>query len=133
MINIKNLDPNKIKIDEKSYNNFLIYYTGYVTSNSVKPLYLILNEINGYTEESNGNKYLTLVSTDESKGTLRKSEELRRKMRECIRSIDNYLHDSKLNTRMKNFQIFPDFWILCQYTSISRFIFLIIFKSPYTC
>ena len=31
MINIKNLDPNKIKIDEKSYRYLLIYYIGYVT------------------------------------------------------------------------------------------------------
>ena len=31
MINIKNLDPKKIKIDEKSYKNILIYYIGYVT------------------------------------------------------------------------------------------------------
>ena len=26
MINIKNLDPNKIKVDEKSYENILIHY-----------------------------------------------------------------------------------------------------------
>ena len=26
-----NLDPNKIKIDEKLYKNILIYYIGYVT------------------------------------------------------------------------------------------------------
>ena len=31
MINIKNHDPNNINIDEKSYKNILIYYTGYVT------------------------------------------------------------------------------------------------------
>ena len=31
MISLKNLDPNKIKIDEKSYKNILIYSIGYVT------------------------------------------------------------------------------------------------------
>ena len=31
MINVKNLHSNNIKIDEKSYKNFLIYYIGYVT------------------------------------------------------------------------------------------------------
>ena len=31
MINIKNLDQNKIKIDDKSYKNILIYYIRYVT------------------------------------------------------------------------------------------------------
>ena len=31
IIDIKNFDPNNIKIDEKSYKNILIYYIGYVT------------------------------------------------------------------------------------------------------
>ena len=30
-INIKDFDPNNIKINEKSYKNILIYYIGYVT------------------------------------------------------------------------------------------------------
>ena len=71
LTNIKYLDPNKIKTDIKSFKNLLIYDTGYVTANSVKPLYLIVNEINGYIEESNGKKYLTLVHPDESKNALK--------------------------------------------------------------
>ena len=76
MINIKNFDPNKIKLDEKSYKNILIHYNGYVAIKdskyvkiySVNPLYLIFNEVNGYFEEINGNKYLiTLVPTNKSK------------------------------------------------------------------
>ena len=31
IIKIKNIDPNNIKIDEKSFKNILIYYIGYVT------------------------------------------------------------------------------------------------------
>ena len=31
IINIKNIDPNKIEKDEKSYKSILIYYIGYVT------------------------------------------------------------------------------------------------------
>ena len=50
VINIKNFDPNNIKIKEKSYKNILVYYTGYVAikdSKQVKlycvnPLYLEL-------------------------------------------------------------------------------------------
>ena len=34
LINIKNLDPNNIKVYEKSYKNILIYY-GYVTTNTL--------------------------------------------------------------------------------------------------
>ena len=74
-INIKNLDQSNIKIDEKSYKNILIYYIGYVTIKdskcvkiySVDPLYLIFRYVNGYFEEINGNKYLMLVPTNESK------------------------------------------------------------------
>ena len=70
IINTKNLDLNKIKIDEKSYKKILIYYIGYVTVqelryvkiNSVNPLYLHINKMNGYIKESNGNKHLTLGS-----------------------------------------------------------------------
>ena len=74
-MNIKFFDPNNIKIDEKSYKNILIYYVEYVTikdskyikNNSVNLLYLIFSKVNGYFEEINGNKYLTLVPTNESK------------------------------------------------------------------
>ena len=67
MINIKNIDSNKIKIHEKLHKNILICYTSYETTNTAKLLYLIFNKINGYIEESNGNKYMTLVPTDENK------------------------------------------------------------------
>ena len=82
MINIKTLDPNKTKKMEKTYKNILTYYIGYVrvkdlsyaTINSVYLLYLSINRINGCIEESNRNKYLMLVPTDE--GTLKLKEEL---------------------------------------------------------
>ena len=72
IISIENFDVN-IKIDEKSYKNILIYYIAYVTIKqdlkicSVNPLYLIFTNLNGYFEEINGKKYLTLVPTNESK------------------------------------------------------------------
>ena len=80
IISIENFDTNRIKIDEKSYENILIYYIGYVMIkeyvkvHSVNPLYLILRHVNGYFEEINGNKYLTLVPTNESKEKIRKYE-----------------------------------------------------------
>ena len=39
----------------------------YLKINSVNPLYLIFNKVNGHFEEINGNKYLTLVPTNENK------------------------------------------------------------------
>ena len=82
IINIKEFDPNNIKLDEKSYKNILIYYIAYVTikdskyikTNSVNFLYLMFNRINGYFEEINGNKYLMLVPTKESKEKMKKYE-----------------------------------------------------------
>ena len=45
-------------------------------TNSENPLYLIINKINGFIEESNGNKHLTLVPTNESKNTLKNMKNL---------------------------------------------------------
>ena len=36
IINIKNFDPNKFKVDEKLYKHILLYYIGYVTSASTE-------------------------------------------------------------------------------------------------
>ena len=44
----------------------------YVKINSANPLYLIINEANGFIEEINKNKYLTLVPTYESKRIIKK-------------------------------------------------------------
>ena len=51
MNNIKNLDPNQIRIDRKSYKNIIIYYIGYIAMkdldnvniNGVNSLYLIID------------------------------------------------------------------------------------------
>ena len=79
--------------------NILIYYTEYVTikeyvkSYSVNPLYLVFR--NGYFEEIDKSKYLTLVSTNKSKE--KKYEELWSKIRDLIRSIAKSFvdHDEK--------------------------------------
>ena len=96
MISIKNLDLNKIKIDEQSYRNILIYYIRYVTiknhkkTTSVNTLYLIFGKINGHNEKSIGNKYLALDPTNKSKDKLKNYEELWNKIRYSIRPvIDN--------------------------------------------
>ena len=47
----------------------------------------MLNNMKGYFEEINENKYLTIVSTDESKEKIKKYEELWIKIRDLIRSV----------------------------------------------
>ena len=92
--NIKNFYSNNVKIDEKSYKNILIYYTGIyicyiyikikdpksIKINSVNPLYFIFNKVNE-------NKYLMLNPTNESKEKVKKYEKLWRKIRDLTRSI----------------------------------------------
>ena len=99
-INIKNVDPNNVKIDGKSYKNIVIYYFRYVTIkdseyvkiNSVNPLYLIFNKVNGYFEEINKSKSLTLVSTNQSEN-FKKYEELWSKIRDLIKSLTKNSND----------------------------------------
>ena len=62
MIRIKELNPDLINIDKKLCKNIDIYYIGYITIKysgyvniySVNPLYFIIDEIDGYTEEKKG-------------------------------------------------------------------------------
>ena len=78
---------NKVKdIDIKNYICYFFddtifgHHIGYVTIkdskyikiNSVNSLYLIFNKVNGYFKEINGNKFLTLVSTNENKENIKK-------------------------------------------------------------
>ena len=77
---IENFDPNNINIYEKSHEDILIYYIGYVRIKdskyvkvySVNPFYLIFGKVNGNLEKINGNTYLMLVSTNESKEKIKK-------------------------------------------------------------
>ena len=57
-----------------------MYYIGYVTIkdlkyvkiNSVNPLQVIFSKVSGYFQETNKNKFLKLVSTNESKNLIKK-------------------------------------------------------------
>ena len=57
MIDIRNFQPNLLKIDKKPYKDIDIYYIGYITIKkivdyenirSVNPLYLIIHSATGY-------------------------------------------------------------------------------------
>ena len=80
-INIKDFEPNLLKIDRKSYKNIGIYNIGSITMKkiydyeniySINSFYFVVNHANGYIEEKNGNKYLIFDSTDENKQLLKK-------------------------------------------------------------
>ena len=65
----------------------------YVKINCVNALYLILHKRNGCFEEVNGNKYLTLVPTNESKQKIKKCEQLWIKIRDLIRLVTRKSND----------------------------------------
>ena len=66
IIDIKDFEPKLLKIDKKSYKNIGIYNIGYITIKkiddctkiqSVNPLYLLIDHVNGYIEGKGVNKY----------------------------------------------------------------------------
>ena len=78
----KILNQTLLKINKKHYKGIDIYYIGYTTIKkncdceniySVNPLYLVINQASGYTEEKNGNKHLLFdESVNENKALLKK-------------------------------------------------------------
>ena len=68
LINIKNFNNNKLKLDKKGVFGKYAYYIGYITKKpqwhvfSVNPLYLMINKIKGHFEELDEDKYLTTSS-----------------------------------------------------------------------
>ena len=69
-INIKNFNPELFKLDKKSSLGANIYYISYVTKkpeyniNSVNPLYLVIDKIDGFIElnsTENDTKYLGIT------------------------------------------------------------------------
>ena len=78
---LKDIEPNLLKNDKKSYRNIDIYCIEYITIKkivdyesiySVNPLYLRINHASGYIEEKNGNKYLIFDSDYENKKVFKK-------------------------------------------------------------
>ena len=80
IINITDFDVNLLKIDKTLYKNIDIYHIVHVTIkdfyyfkiNSVNFLHLIVDKVDGYIEENNGNKYLIFASTDKDNEALTK-------------------------------------------------------------
>ena len=74
---------------------FGIYYIGYVTKkpewsvNSVNPLYLMINRIDNFLEEKNGDKYLNIASTDRNSEVLKKYSKVWNGFKKYIEKINN--------------------------------------------
>ena len=92
---INNFDNKNLKLDKKSAMDINIYYTGYVTKkseyniNSVNPLYLYINELEGFIDEKIGNKYLSISLTDSNNDVLIKYVEVWNGIKNQIKKISN--------------------------------------------
>ena len=85
IIDIETFDSSMLKLDKKSYKDFDIYNIGYVTIkkigngydiNSVDPLYLRIDNANGYFEEINEVKYIIFDDTHENKKLLKRYDDV---------------------------------------------------------
>ena len=89
LINIKNFNNIKLKIDKKGVLGNDVYYVGYTTKNqqwhdcSVNPLYLMINKIKGHFEEADGDKYRIISS--ENGDIMQKYQEVFDRIKEIIK------------------------------------------------
>ena len=77
-INISNFDARLLKLDKKTSmvngSWYLLHWLCHKKTewnvNSVNPFYLMINGIDGFTEEKNEDKYLNIASTDRNSEVL---------------------------------------------------------------
>ena len=99
LINIKNVNNNKLKLDKKGVLGNDVYYIGYITKKpqwnvfNVNPLYLIINKIKGHFEEVDGDKYLIISS--ENGDIMQKYQEVFDGIKEIIKKINDYCQQIK--------------------------------------
>ena len=111
IIDIKMFDSNMLKLDKKLYKDLDIYNIGYVTIkkigygydiNSVNPLYLRIDNANGYIEEINGDKYLVFDVTYENKELLKRYDDVFNGIIDKIKEInDDWLEYEKDYMKIK--------------------------------
>ena len=100
-----------LTLDKRLYKNLDIYNIGYITIkkigygydiNSVNPLYLRINNVNGYIEEINGDKYLVFDDTYENKELLKRYDDVFNGIMGKIKKIDDdWLEYTKDYTKIK--------------------------------
>ena len=94
LLNFKNFNNNKLKLDKKGVLRNDVYYIGFITKQpqwnvfSVNPLYLIINKIKGHFEEVDGDKYVIINS--EKSDIVQKYQEVFNGIKEIIKKINDY-------------------------------------------
>ena len=105
LIDIKDFDPKLVKLDKKAFKDISMYYIGCVTQkteyniSSANPLYLLIDEIDGFIKEKEGDKYLNISLTNSNNEVLKKYTEVWRGIKDCIAKIN----DNKMNEYGKDY------------------------------
>ena len=111
VIDIETFDSMNLKLDKKTCKDLDIYNIGYVTIrrivdcydvNSVNPLYLGMDNANGYIKEDWTHKYLIFDSTDKNKELLKRYGNVFNGLIDKIKKIDDdWLEYTKDYTKIK--------------------------------
>ena len=110
LINLKNFDLSLLNLHKKSLMDISIYYIEYITTKSisdyknitsVNPLYLIINDVDGYIEENDKNKYLSFASIDNNKEVSKKYIKLWDEVKYHIQAINDDKFDEYGKDYMK--------------------------------
>ena len=97
LINLKDFNPKLLKLDKKPSMDISIYCIGYVTKNpeynidSINPLYLLINELDGFIEEKEGSKCLNISLKYNNSDVLIKYAEVWSGIKDKIKKINNGL------------------------------------------
>ena len=112
MINILGFEANNLKLDKKASMDLDIYYIGYVDKkpkwgvNSVNPLHLMINRIDGFVEEKNGARHLNISDTARNDGVLKKYKQVFDGIKYYIKRIDD--NDSEYEKDYIKIKYFSD-------------------------
>ena len=63
VVNILDFDPKRLNIQKAGSGELCIYYIKY----NKDPFYLVIDDLKGYFEENNDNKYLTMILREKFK------------------------------------------------------------------
>ena len=111
IIDIKTFDSKNLKLDKKTYKDLDIYNIGYVAIktngdfydvNSINPLYLRIDNANGYIKEDWTDKYLIFDPTDKNKELLKRYDDVFNGLIHKIKKIgDGWLEYTKDYIKIK--------------------------------
>ena len=95
LFNILNFNPKKLNIQKEGTDEIGIYYIDY----DKNPFYLVIDDLKGYLEEHDDNKYLTMIFTSISQ------KMMYTKIWEEMKKVINKVADNKLGDFSKDYSV----------------------------